>query len=289
MGVPFCDYLDVTCSPEVTFYDDIVAWANSLFPVCFATPDRIAYSVSRGKLVVDFKRLFHRVSASGEVLRHLRESGLYGDYLTIIGGFPHAVTRLDAALDVSVDAPIILRGLEQRYPADYISFLRKALRVTKLYSKRGDGKETGTWYAGHRTNARLTARVYDKQEQAFVVHGESLPPTTRYELTFRKNMGCTLRDAYMPVSLFYEYASPALLDRPDGVEPWSPHGEAWGSGSVDTDVTFDRFRRRLESSPEVDALAFMAAKLGPVGVRMAVDVFRRRAEAELLKASSAGS
>ena len=278
----FCDWLDVTCSPEASFLDELTEWVTGGWPVAFADviAGRTLFSVGEGKLLLERKPRFHRASASGSVLSALRALGEYGDYLTILSSVPHSVTRLDAALDVAVDAPTILRGLERRHSADQVQITRKTLRVTRLYSKRSDGQLTGTWYAGHRSKARITARVYDKQAEALDRRCETLPPTTRYELTFRKDVGCTLRDAYMPASLFYEYSG-ELIDRDPSVPSWTPHGDGWVSSPVDTDLTFEKYRRRVESSPELEALGALAAQFGPGGVELAVRVYREKLEAAI--------
>lgn len=274
----FCDYLTVTCHPDESFVECVSDWLTAVFPIAFQGEDLTVFRVGRGKIDVDSSaRFFHRVSCSGAALSELRSIGDYGDLLSLLGSFPHRVTRLDAALDVLTDAPVILRGLEARYPSDRVCLTRKALKVTRMYTTRSDGLLSGTWYAGHKSRARVTARVYDKQLEAYEKRGEIIPPTTRYELTFGRDHGCTLKDAFMPRSLFYEYSSPALVDRPDDHSTWSPHNaDGWESDPVDRDFTYEMFLRRVENSPELAALERMAVSLGPVGVDLYLASLRRR-------------
>ena len=72
---------------------------------------------------------------------------------------------------------------------------------------------------GHRTAARMTARVYDKSFEALKNRGEVYPlPVTRYEVTARKDSGVTLRDAAEPAAIFWHIASPALIpSKPKGI------------------------------------------------------------------------
>ena len=276
--IVFCDYLTVTCHPEQSFIELVSDWLTPVFPIAFQGEDLTVFRVGRGKIDVDSSaRLFHRVSCSGSSLSELRSTGEYGGFLSLLGSVPHRVTRLDAAIDVLSDAPAILRALESRYPSDKVCLTRKALKVTRMYTTRSDGHLSGTWYAGHKSRARVTARVYDKQLEAYERHGEIIPPTTRYELTFGRDHGCTLKDAFMPRSLFYEYASPALVERPGDHRSWSPHNtDGWDSDPVDRELTYEMFLRRVENSPELAALERMAASLGPVGVDLYLASLRRR-------------
>lgn len=264
---PFCDWLDVTCSPDDSFLERVRLFFDSLMcPVAYADEQRTVIEVGAGKLVLDEKPRFHRSSASGEVLSFLRVSGVFEQYLSLLSEVPHTVTRLDAAVDAATDGPDVLRRLERRFPDDRVCLTRKALRVTRLYSARpSDGRQTGTWYVGHRSSGKVTARVYDKQAQMMETKGIDTPPKTRYEMTFRKEMGCTLRDAAMPASLFYQYASPTLIDRPPGVPDWeSGHDCEWSSVPSDL-LPYEVFLRRLETSPELARLAELAGQFGEVG------------------------
>lgn len=266
---PFCDWLDVTCSPEASFFDSLVSFmVCCVYPVAFSEPDkgRVGYSVGAGILVLDKKSRFHRASASGGVIQRLKDDGYFRDYVNILGSVPHNVTRLDAAVDLYTDAPPYLRFLEGKYPDDRFSFGRKSLRVTRLYSKReSDGALTGTWYVGHRSSARVTARVYDKREEAMEKRRQVLPPTTRIELTFKKDYNCSLWDVLMPESLFYSHAAPCLLDVPEDkcIIPWAEKGLIpWKSAPVDTNLTINVFERRVTHSPELLELARLVSELG---------------------------
>lgn len=276
---PFCDWLDVTCAPESSFIPLLLSFLDChFFPVAFSEGFKTGFKVGEGVLVIEQRLRFHRASASGSCVDHLRRSGIFRDYVNVLGSVAHKVTRLDVAVDVSVDAPSVLRDLERCYPADLFSFGRKSLRVTRLYSARpSDGQLTGTWYAGHRSSARVTCRVYDKQSEALEKRGESLPPTTRFELTFRKDYGCSLYDVLMPQSLFYSHASPGLLDAPSvPVAPWESRGTVpWESEPVDYSLTISVFDKRVSASPEIARLAELAAQFGPEGKALILRHFER--------------
>ena len=281
----FCDWLNVTFRPDDSPIISLRAWLDGLlFPVSFADPDAgiVCLRVGLGTLRIEQKKRFHLVSASGSVLGHLRDIGQFEEYLSLLALRPHKVTRLDAARDYSVDGPVFLRALEQRYPDDRVRLQRKALRVTRFYSCRAsDGLETGTWYAGDRSSARVTARVYDKQEEALEKRGEILPPTTRVELSFKKDHGCTLRDAAMPYSLFHQFASPTLVPKPADATEWAPHGEGWESLPVAPTLPFALFERRVATSPEIDHLVALAEGFGPEGLPVVLRAFEKSLRARL--------
>lgn len=273
---PFADWLDVTCPPDSSFVDDVHLFFDRLgCPVRYCDSERTIIDVGSGALALDRAAKFHRASASGSVLAHLRANSALEDYLSVLATCPHKVTRLDIAVDLYSDAPAILRSLEERYPLDLVSLTRKNTRVTRMYSARAsDGQQTGTWYVGHRTSARVTARVYDKQAEVLARTGEPSPPRTRFELTFRKDQGCTLRDVVMPHSLYYSYASPVLLESPPDVPAWVPHGQGWDGAKNPVKLPYELFKRRVQGSPELSRLALLAAEFGPEGEALIVRTFR---------------
>jgi hypothetical protein len=179
------------------------------------------------------------------------------DYLSALSGAPHAVTRLDAAHDVLTDAAPIIAKLRKRYPQE-CNLSRKALRTKSILETRPDGKESGTWYVGHRSNGRVTARVYDKQLQMLNVRHVEILPTVRYELTFKKDIGPTLRDAAEPARLFWSYASPVLLKRPAGVPEWvSGWGGGWHYDKPEIALA-GLLKARIEGSADLKAILALA-------------------------------
>jgi hypothetical protein len=179
------------------------------------------------------------------------------DYLSALSEAPHNVTRLDAAHDVLLDSPPIIAKLRKRFPRE-CSLSRKALRTKSILETRPDGKESGTWYVGHQSKGRITAKVYDKQLQMLSKFGVELPPTTRYELTFKKDVGMTLRDAAEPARLFWSHASPVLLKRPVSLPEWV---SGWGGGwnYVKPEIALaGLLKSRIESSAELRSILALA-------------------------------
>lgn len=263
-----CDWLDVTFSPTDCPYPELnLLLLDAGFLVqrdvggsrCYVPP------AARGMIQITHASRFAKVSLSGGACAALRDLGIFDQALMILSTSPHKVTRLDAALDVPTDASFVIESLSRRYPDGRVALGRKALPVKRILSTRPDGRDSGTYYVGHRTAARFTARVYDKALEALEKRGELLPPTTRFEVTARKDSGATLRDASLPTAIFWHIAAPALLQLPEGAPVWEPNLDmAWSSERPVFDPAAT-LRRRVEYSAELDALADVADSLGDEG------------------------
>lgn len=286
----FCDWLDVTFSPTDCPYPELnLLLLGAGFEVsrdaagvrCYLPPDG-----ARGMVQVSHKARYAKVSLSGGACAALRALRLFEQVLWVLASSPHKVTRLDAALDLPTDAADVLAALQSRYPGGVVNLGRKGLPVTRMLATRGDGRESGTYYVGHRTAARFTARVYDKALEADSKRGELLPPTTRFEVTARKDSGATLRDAGVPSAIFWHIAAPALLNRPEGVPMWVPDLEAAWSAPPRLYQPAEVLQRRVEASPELDALLELADTLGPQGRRHLLHLLARRIDPDAATASA---
>lgn len=280
--VVICDWLDVTCSPVSSFYDALEDWALSIgASVSHTGGSSTTFAYGEGTLKLSTNFNVHRASASGSFLGALRLGGVYRDYLNILGSVGHKVTRLDAALDVHTDAPAVLSGLCAVYGGSF-SFGRKALRTKTIFERRiSDNALSGTWYAGHLSSARVSCRVYDKQLERFN-RGTMIPPLTRYEITFRKDYGCSLWDALMPDSIFYSHSSGLIAAPEKGYDGWSSRGLVpWVSEPVDTTLTIEKFAKALEYSVELPVLARKASAYGDSGKALVMHRFEALLDAYL--------
>lgn len=259
----FCDHLAVTFHPERSPAGSL----RSLLSDMGAVPlDDRTFRLGEGsvKLYVTYGVLY--CSASGAALAQMRELGSYMDWLSVIGEWPHRITRLDAAHDVLVDAADVLDELRSRYPSGLVNLGRKALRVKLELAIRDDGRETGTYYVGHRSKARATARVYDKRQERLDRAGIAGPHRTRYEVTVKQDYGATLRDAAEPDRLFWHVASPALLDTPPGMPHWTADwSQGWRTDRRPELSAVEVLERRIARSSELDMLAQLADEVGPNG------------------------
>jgi len=269
----FCDWLDVTTPPDREH--ELRASVGQL--VCSAFGSKVhddLYSLGAGKVSIGFKYGVFRVSISGACVRCLEAQGLWENMLAELGDGPHRVTRLDAAVDFNLDGADALAMLQAAYPLGKVRLSQRPIKVTELVGTRADGRKTGTWYAGHRSGAEITCRVYDKAQQTLDTRQEEIPPRTRAELTIRK--GCTLRDAYQPDRVFWHYMAPAIVERPSEAPEWSSGwAEGWTMEKIDI-LPAQRLKRLIERSPDLAAIVELADSLGPHGRSMALRQIEQR-------------
>lgn len=280
----FADWLDVTFPPDLAPFDDVrdllteAGGSPSLLPSGVVDYRFSAASVWGNVQLSTRDSEWSRVSASGNVCKHLRDVGLFDHYLSALGSSPHRITRLDATLDLPVDGADVIAYFRSRLSVDpRISLTRKALTPTWMLSPRAsDGRETGTMFLGRRSSARVSARVYDKAAEVLANRREVIPALTRFEVTCRADMGVTLRDAHDPTPLFFHFASPGLLSRPPGVPDWSPGDpDSWRSVRA-VKTPYERLSSRVEYSSELDALADLADSCGPGGRLTLLRLIRSR-------------
>jgi hypothetical protein len=269
----FCDWLDVTTPPDREH--ELRASVGQM--VCAAFGSKVhddLYSLGAGKVSIGFKYGVFRVSISGACIRCLEAQGLWENMLAELGDGPHRVTRLDAAADFDLDGADALAMLQAAYPLGKVRLSQRPIKVTELVGTRADGRKTGTWYAGHRSGAEITCRVYDKAQQMLDTRQEEIPPRTRAELTIRK--GCTLRDAYQPDRVFWHYMAPAIVAQPSEAAEWSSGwAEGWTMEKIDI-LPAQRLKRLIERSPDLAAIIELADSLGPHGRSMALRQIEQR-------------
>jgi hypothetical protein len=113
-------------------------------------------------------------------------------------------------------------------------------------------------------------------------YSDSISPRTRIEITVRKGVGASLKDASCPASIFWHFAADTLAPVPSGVSAWVPDDAVgWEAKAVDTEPTFDMFLNRLDSSEEIDRLAMLACRFGERGIALAVSRFEARCRSSL--------
>lgn len=278
----FCDYLDVTFSPDDCPYPDLNRFLlGHDFRVARDNGGRMLYvpPAGRGSLSIEHRPRFARVSASGGVCSYLRSIHVWDEYLHILATSPHKVTRVDASADLALDGADAIAMYQARFPDGSTPLTRKSLKIDYITAVRPDGRYTGTMSIGYGSAARFTAKVYDKAWEAHCKRGEVLPPTTRVEVTACKDAGATLRDASEPAALFWHIAAPALLNRPEGAPMWEPNTDYHPRSQPRDFNTAETLRRRVEYSAELAALSLLADDLGIEGRRYLLSLIQDRLEA----------
>ena len=276
----FADWLDVTCSPEVSFFDSVQYAIDSMggFIQSIDRSDRMVYSLGSGYITLLRSKHFHKVSVTGGALVRIRELGKLDYLLTCVSEVPHSITRLDAAMDTSQDGADVFSYFSRRFssPSRYPNLTRKTVTPTYISSLRdSDNRRTGTINIGGYRNTKVSARVYDKQHEAMQKRGEELPPTTRYELTVRKDMKPSLRDVSEPTSIFWHYMGRTVLKAPQGVPEWS---STWGgtwSMEIEKPLLYQVVKSKIESNPELLRIFELADSMSPDGRSIAMNMIKR--------------
>lgn len=265
----FVDWLDFTmpaygsCLPA--FRALLVSWGFS----CGDRSDvyRVPETSGVVRLVCDVRGV-DRVSLSGSSLAYVRSlPGAWHELIGYLSERPHRITRLDAALDFRVDAPRELLRYRRRVSqtGHQISLTQRPAPVTWMLGPDSDGRETGTMYVGKRGKNQVIARVYDKAHEVSQRSGSIIEPTLRFEIEVHGSTGKSrnpcLNDVYDPRPVFWEFASPALLDRPSDVPEWSPQAFFTFTLDLAPPDPLRRVYRLLESSGFFGALVSAAAGL----------------------------
>ena len=287
---PAADWLDVTYSPDdnpADLLSDFLV-AHDFVPltglhdnmVTYRHVDKLTLAFDSGVLQVSTKYRAYRISASGAVLATLRSLGAFEQYLTVLASSPYRVTRLDAALDVYTDAAKVLKRLDKQYPQSVPLSRQRSLPTKMLISRRLDGARSGTWYAGHRTRARVTARVYDKTLELLDRTGIPSPEhITRYEFTFREGVA-NLNDAYNPASLFYAHCS-SVVTPPSDAPSWSPSDvPAWVSQPVEV-LPYEALLRRVSNSSDLEGMLELADRMGAEGRNALMHLLAKRLRVDI--------
>lgn len=264
----FADALDVTLDPLdwrplrlalLPLFDQL--GLSTVLDVPAESSGQWRTADGRGTFITQRHPTVTKIGASGHLLGILRTAKLLDTFLSHVGSHPHKVTRLDASMDLPVDAPPLLRQLLRRArTGDGLQLTRK--RVPKLdvdahLSLRLDNRLSGTGYFGSRT-APVRLCVYDKQHEQQSKGAFDAPPCLRYELRFRNGQP-TLRDVSAPAAIFWHHMS-GILRPPVGVLPWSPSQDPFRPTPTTLDPDY-RLRRRVESSPDLRAMVSLARQM----------------------------
>lgn len=269
---PFADYLNVTF--PLSFRDEV---KTALLPVIesigpFDEEVEGLYRLygrdmrpSGGTIKLSERGKVLIVSASGVALAMLRDRGLYDDYLSCLSEFPHRVSMLHVTADYVVPDPsrVVLSVKDAGY-AELLSLTRKQVRkdqVKALLTMGKAGTETGTVYLGHRANADVWAKVYDKQHERLSKGFSDPGPLVRVEIAVQSDIGATLRDAHRPSDIFYHFAGKTLVGVPDGFKGWSSSGQGYVLPSRVSVLPYQRLERYMEHSLSITRLVDMAVSV----------------------------
>lgn len=268
----FADWLSVTCSPDDSFLDSVQYALDSMGGVVSSVDKSVVYRLGSGTIKILKQKTFHGISVSGGALFRMRELRKLDFFLSCISETPHRVTRLDAAIDFGIDGPVVFSHYQKRFAraSRYPKLSRKTVEPSYYSSMRpSDGQITGTVYIGD-NKSKVSARIYDKQEEARRKRGEELPPTTRFELTIRGDMNPSLRDVSEPTAIFWHYMGKTVLEAPTDAPVWE---QGWGGNwdmQVEKPLLYQVVKSKIENNPELLRIFELAESMSPDGRRIAM-------------------
>lgn len=283
VGRPFADYLNVSVPVEIA--DEVRSSALSVVDALGNFDETVPglfqfyeIGVRKGNVVpvplgtLKFGRRgkVATISASGALLRLLRDRGLYSEYLAVLGSFPHRVTMLHATADFLVpDVPAVVQSVKAAAYAGELTFTRKRIlpaQCQHVFSVDVDGRETGTIYLGQRKNADVWAKVYDKRHERLSRGFADPGSLVRVEIAVMSAVGATLRDAADPSDIFWHFAGRSLVEAPVEFAGWEAHGEGYVCGERRERTLFERFENLISGSLDIRRLAEMAVELYGIDV-----------------------
>lgn len=276
LNEPFCDWLDITFSPEAFDYTEFCLAICDIYPHFsekkHKDPSSHLLLAGSGTLLISFKKTFIRLSLSGGALATLRDAGSFLPLLGWVSDFPHRVTRIDVSLDMAKSGGHVVSDLWNRYK-DGVSIGQRSLSTSTITAVDDRKRTTGTFYAGYKSKATRTFKVYDKRWELFSKSGIIIADRTRYEFTMRGGKSLThaqpsIRDAATPEALFWDMAK-SILKAPKGVSEWSDTSMApWSYDRPEGLTTWQKLTALLESSADIARINSYAAELGEPGLKM---------------------
>ena len=264
-GDTIADYLNVTV--PLGFIDEARAELRPVLDmsgVSELSEDLFSLPSKGGTFKITKRGKVGIFSASGGYLAALRRGGLLDHYLAALSAFPHRVSMLHVTQDYVVDdVPQIIQVIKKMGHAGMLSLTRKKIRPDQVKAilsvDPSCGKETGTVYLGHKQNADVWAKVYDKGYERRVKGFDDPGNVVRVEIAVQSDVGATLRDVASPSALFHRFACESLVVAPDGVPEWVAFGEGYVPSMQLYDPTIlQRLESILDTSLDVARLVRLA-------------------------------
>lgn len=281
---PFADYIGVTVpfGDGPSLHADLSPELEGLGLVLERDDDSVKLwraADSTGTVREERRGSVWCVGLSGQVCAGLRAAKRFSAVLGAIACRPHRVTRLDASLDLPVDAAPIVAEIARKGRAGELALTRKRVAPTTVETHLGlrvDGVESGTVYCGSRSaDARMV--VYDKRHERLSRKLPDIGHLTRYECRLRGGLGITLRDCASPTAVFWHHVAPDFLPRPPDAPQWLPHAEGMVLERLPPVTPLRRMYALLDRSRDVQQVLKLADQVGPYGLRMLVQRLERMA------------
>ena len=259
---PFADWLSISYPSSCSPHTEIISFLHNISSLGYSevgAGKELYKSATGGSCFVTTKESYTNLSISGEVLSSVRSSGLMRDFEALLASSPHNITRLDIAYDTPMPGERSISNIQSLYDTGYVKMAGRFRQMNYNLSQLGKCRQTGTAYFQNKSyKGTILLRVYDKAWEVLQRSGDTISPTTRYEVTIHR--GASLRDFSSPSAAFWHFLPTELLKSPDNVPEWSAieridYDEH--NGSLTTD--YERLRFLIQNSPALVSLVEKAS------------------------------
>ena len=221
---------------------------------------------------------YHQFSFSGMYLDSLRRFNDMAETLWRFSECPYKITMLHIAHDIREPAEPYLKRLRRQGKTGSLQLTRKKIHPKNVsYIERHNyanpGVSTGTIYLGS-SQAEVSAGCYDKRNERIDRGYDDPGPWFRPELR-TKNIGATLRDVFIPDSLYWHYMA-KIIEPPGDQLPWESHAEDYVLEKPPELLPYQIMKRRLRSSPDIDHLLSLTERMGPEGFETLVRLMKNK-------------
>lgn len=251
---PFADWLSISYPSSCSPHSEIISFLHDASPMGYSslgTGKELYQALTGGSCFVTTKENYTNLSISGEVLSSIRSAGLMRELETLLSSSPHNITRLDIAYDVPLAGEISISKIQNQYDTGYAKLAGRFRQMNYNLSQLGKDRQTGTAYFQNKSyKGTILLRVYDKAWEVLQRSGDTISPTTRYELTIHR--GASLRDFSTPSTAFWHFLPDELLTAPNDVPKWVATERIdydEHNGSLTTD--YERLRFLIQNCPSL--------------------------------------
>lgn len=230
LSTPTADWLSISYPTSSSPLTDFISFFGEYTGITevYSRPMESLYRVGEGSLKIIHKDEFQSFSFSGDVLRSVRSTSGYPEFLRLLASAPYNISRLDIAYDLPVEGSLSINNIKSLYPDSKctIAGFSRNMQFILSNADTSHGQTTGTaYFQSKKYSGHIFLKVYDKTHEAasrLGLVGHTLNPITRYELTVKR--GASLKDLVNPSSCFWHFIPVELLRRPKeyNISSWSP-------------------------------------------------------------------
>ena len=230
LATPTADWLSISYATSSSPLTELISFFTLYTGITevYSKHTESLYRVGDGSLKIIHKDEYENFSFSGGVLRSVRSTSGYPEFLRLLASAPYNISRLDIAYDLPIDGSLSIRNIRNLYPDSKCTIASHPRNMQFILSNADslNNEMTGTvYFQSKKYNGHIFLKAYDKTHEARTrlnLDSTFLNPVTRYELTIKR--GASLKDFDTPSSCFWHFIPRELLKAPKPYlnSSWSP-------------------------------------------------------------------